>query len=343
MKRYNHLIPQIIEIDNLYLAYWKARKGKEGKAEVRRFSQSLNKNILMLQEMIKCGKNEHFEYNRFTIYDPKEREICAAPFMQRVLHHALMNVCGDLFDKRQIHDSYACRKGKGTYAAIDRAMNLHRKYDWCIKMDIRKYFDSIDHLVLKSQLASMFKERELLMLFYDIIDSYSTSQGKGLPIGNLTSQYFANQYLCRLDHYAQETLKVKGLVRYMDDVLIYGNDKSLLMKQAKEIRSYLEEHLYLQLKVLDIRKTTQTTPFLGYRLKRNMLLLGKRSKRRYKEKMMDFVEKFESNVWTEDDYRRHLSPVIAFVMKAQCLVFRKTIMEKVKCKRNFLKRAALTA
>ncbi len=343
MKRYNNLIPLIADMDNLYLAYWKARRGKEAKAEVQRFAESLNHNLTRLQMMIKNGKNEAFEYNRFTIYDPKEREICAAPFMQRVLHHALMNVCGNLLDKRQLHDSYACRKGKGTYAAIERAMNLHRKYEWCAKMDIRKYFDSIDHLILKRQLASIFKERELLMLFYDIIDSYNTVQGKGLPIGNLTSQYFANQYLCLLDHYAKEVLKVEGLVRYMDDILIYGNDKVTLMKQAKEIRAYLEERLSLKLKVLDLRKTTQTTPFLGYRLKRSILLLGERSKRRYAKKIVAYTYKYESGTWSEDDYRRHLCPMIAFALKAQCLTFRKLIMKKIENKRNCSEREVLTA
>lgn len=343
MKRYNHLIPKIIDKDNLYSAYWKARKGKEAKKEVRRFAKSLDYNLARLQNLISVGKNENFEYNRFTIYDPKEREICAAPFMQRVLHHALMNVCGDLMDKRQIYDSYACRTGKGTYSAIDRAMSMHRKYEWCVKMDIRKYFDSIDHAVLKRQLAAIFKEQELLMLFFDIIDSYETLPGKGLPIGNLTSQYFANQYLCHLDHYAKENLKVKAVVRYMDDVLIYGNDKRELLEQAKEIRSYLETRLFLKLKVLDIRKTTQTMPFLGYRLKRDVLLLGKRSKRRYAEKMVAYADKYERCVWNEEDYRRHLCPMIAFAIKAQCLMFRKNVIKMVERKRNFLNREVLTA
>lgn len=343
MKRYNNLLANIMDLDNLYVAYTKARKGKEAKAEVITFAENLHDNISKLQGMIAAGRNEEFEYRRFIIHDPKEREICAAPFSQRVLHHALMNVCGYYLDKRQVFDSYACRTGKGTYAALDRAMNMHRKFNWCVKMDIRKFFDSIDHIVLKRLLASVFKEEELITLFFDIIDSYETAPQKGLPIGNLTSQYFANHYLCTFDHYAKETLKVKGMVRYMDDVLIYGDDKNTLLCQAKQLRDYLNKYLCLNLKVMDVRKTTQTMPFLGYRLKRNVMLLGERSKRRYIERNIQYAANYDKGIWTEDEYRKHLCPMIAFAMKARCLTFRKNVLKKTEKKRNVFVREVLTA
>lgn len=147
MKRHCNLFPKIIEKDNLYTAYWYARKGKEAKHEVMKYSRHIEQNIQLLQKQLIEGNVEVGNYRYFKIFDPKERQICAAPFPQRVLHHAIMNVCGPVFDKHQILDSYASQIGKGTYAALQRAHFFHRKYPWCIKLDVRKYFDNIHHKV----------------------------------------------------------------------------------------------------------------------------------------------------------------------------------------------------
>ncbi len=316
MKRYNNLLAQIADTDNLYLAYWRARKGKEAKHEVQRYSSSLMANIAELQKQIVSGVVPEAVYRRFLIYDPKERLICAAPFPQRVLHHALMNVCGPLLDKRQIFDSYACRLGKGTYAALERAHGFYKQYDWCVKMDIRKYFDSVNHLILKQQLFGIFKEEKLLQILYAVIDGYEATNGCGLPIGNLTSQYFANQYLSGLDHYAKETLRIAGYVRYMDDILIFGNDRTLLAQQAQGMRKYLESRLCLQLKVLDLKSTTRSTQFLGYRLRRGALLLSRRSMQRYTQKLRLYHSKFNVGIFSESDLHRHLVPLVGFVARA---------------------------
>ena len=145
----------------------------------------------------------------FKVYDPKERQICAPPFREQVLHHAMMNICGCFFERFQINHSYACRKGKGTIAAINATKKYTKKYDWYLKLDVSKFFDSIHHGVLKQQLLRLFKEKEVLDIFGKIIDSYTTSPERGVPIGNLTSQYFANHYLAALDHFVKENCNVR--------------------------------------------------------------------------------------------------------------------------------------
>jgi RNA-directed DNA polymerase len=148
-----------------------------------------------LQRQILSGNVQTGNYRYFTIYDPKQRLICEAPFRQRVLHHALMNICHPFFEKVQIFGSYASRQGKGTYAALERAWYFNKRHLWFLKLDFRKYFDSLDHEILKNQLHRLFKDSDLLQIFERIIDSYCVEQNKGVPIGNLTSQYFANHYL----------------------------------------------------------------------------------------------------------------------------------------------------
>ena len=165
-------------------------------------------------------------YSYFTIKDPKERIICAASFPERIIHHAVMNICEPYFERFQIFHSYACRKGKGQHAALLSAFHYAKSSPFFLKMDVRKYFDSIDHEILFNRLTRLFKDHRLLDLLSRIIDSYHTAPGKGVPIGNLTSQYFANHYLASFDHYVKETLGVKRYIRYMDDMLFFSSSPS---------------------------------------------------------------------------------------------------------------------
>ncbi|MEO1413408.1 MAG: reverse transcriptase, partial [Bacteroidota bacterium] len=195
MKRVNHLLEKMTCPDNLRLAFWKAKKGKATSQQVLRYRQRLDTNLRELRHQILLGEVNVGEYFYFKIYDPKEREICASAFSEQVLHHALMNVCHPYFDRVHIFDSYASRPGKGVHLAVKRAAKYTRQWPWYLKMDIRQFFASIDHSILKGQLARLFKEHKLLGIFDQIIDSYHRLGTKGLPIGNLSSQYFANHYL----------------------------------------------------------------------------------------------------------------------------------------------------
>lgn len=327
MRTWGHLFERVVSHDNLALAVWRAQRGKANKQEVRDFCADVERGIAEVRHMLLTGDMSRHPYRYFRIHDPKERLICAAPFTLRVMHHALMNVCGPPMDSKQIANSFACRKGKGQYAALARAGAYHRRNEWCLKLDVRKYFDSVSHAVLRRMLRTLFREPPLLRLFDRIIGSYQAGEGRGLPIGNLTSQYLANHYLCAADHYAQETLRARGYVRYMDDMLLWGDDRAELLAQGKALRETLSDRLGLTLKVFQLRRTEQTTEFLGYRLASDRLLLSQRSMRRYRMKMQECMAAYGRGEWSEAELLMHLEPLSAFVRKSDDMDFRRRVAD----------------
>lgn len=329
MKRASNLIPLIADPDNLRFAFWKSRKGKEGKAEVRAYRKDLDLNLLRLREQILGANVEVGQYNYFTIYDPKERVICAASFPERVLHHALMNVCHKVFEDFQIFDSYATRVGKGTYAALNRAEKFQKTHPWFLKLDVRKYFDSIDQKILLELLERRFKDPILLSIFEQIIKSYQTEAGKGVPIGNLTSQYFANFYLAFADRYVKEELKIKAYVRYMDDMVLWHLDKEQLVEAGKQLKAFLKEKLKLDLKIMQLNKSAKGLTFVGYRLFPHITKLSPRSKKRFKQKLKAYFHYLDTGEWSQHDLQRHVLPLLAFTEHASVLNFRKTVLKNI--------------
>ena len=188
-----------------------------------------------------------------------------------------MNVCHPYFDRVHIFDSYASRPGKGVHLAVKRAAKYTRQWPWYLKMDIRQFFASIDHSILKGQLARLFKEHKLLGIFDQIIDSYHRLGTKGLPIGNLSSQYFANHYLTTLDHHIKEVWKAKAYVRYMDDLVIWSGDKATLKRLNASIEEYVQTRLALELKPSILNRSHRGLTFCGYRLIPYRVGLSKRS------------------------------------------------------------------
>lgn len=329
MKRANYLIPQIADIDNLRYAFWKARKGKDGKQEVEVFRKNLDANLLILRKQILTENVVVGDYSYFKIYDPKERVISAAAFPERVLQHAIMNVCDKVFEDFQIFDSYATRRGKGTYAALNRAEYFQDKHRWFLKLDIRKYFDNIDHGVLIALLVKRFKEPVLWGILTQIIESYQVDKGKGVPIGNLTSQYFANFYLAFTDRYIKQELGIKAYVRYMDDMVLWSNDKQKLKDAAGLIETFLIDTLLLKLKIKLLNRTSHGLSFVGYRIFKGITKLNNRSKNRFKRKIKTYFYKLETEEWSEEDFQRHLLPLIAFTKHACAKGFRQNVLEKI--------------
>lgn len=325
MKRIGNLMDRILEMDNLYLAYYKASKGKYTN-EALLYSKNIISNLKNLQQQISSGNISVGKYHYFTIVDPKQRQICAASFDERVLHHALMNICHPYFDHRLIFDTYATRPDKGIYAALEKGKKAAARYSFVGKLDYRKYFDSISHDILKIKLRKLFKDKLLLSIFDQIIDSYSTTSNCGIPIGNLTSQYFANFYLSELDHFIKERLQIPIYLRYMDDMLLFENDKKLLQKNIQIIDQMSLENLKLTLKLPIIDKTIRGISFLGYTLKPNKVLLNGRSKRRFKNKLHKYTKLLNTNKWNESEYQNHILPLLAFVKYAYTKRYRKNII-----------------
>ena len=330
MNRTGNLIKQIYDIDNLYLAYHKASRSKHNKKAVIDYERNLEINIHILRQQLQTGEVLVGNYHYFTIHDPKKRTICAASFQERVLHHALMNICHPYFDRYLIADSYATRIGKGIYAAIDKARPAMCRYQYVCKLDVRKYFDSISHAVLKQQLLRLFKDTYLLKLFDKIINSYTTQAGYGIPIGNLTSQYFANHYLSAFDHYAKEQLQIPVYIRYMDDILLFGNDKKTMKIVVEKLISKAFIELKLTFKPYTICKCKYGISFLGYQLFPYKILLNSHSKKRFCKKMTQYDECLDSRQWSESDYRDHVVPLLAFANHAYIKqFFKKQIYLKI--------------
>ncbi len=331
VRRVGALFEQIADPDNLRLAYLKARRGKMGKAEVKEYSVRLDENLeklgkgLLGQAELSLG-----DYHYFMVFDPKPRMICAASFNERVLHHAVMNHCEPVFERFANFDSYACRKGKGGHKALLRTQFYCRKFPWYLKLDIRKYFDSIVHRVLQKKLERLFRERRLLSLFADILATYETRPGLGLPIGNLISQHLANFYLGFLDHWLKNELKVKGYVRYMDDFILFAESRSLLRECLEKIENFLDFELGLEIKKnIQLNRTVCGIPFLGYRVFAGKLRLKPAAKKRFMEKFRLYEKMYQSGCWSENELQSHIEALFAFVLKAQSEGLRKKVLVAV--------------
>jgi len=328
MKRSGKLYRRIIEWDNLLCAFYNAARGKRLKPDVVLYEKNLYENLKNLQAHL-VGKTLSLgNYRFFKIYDPKERLICAAPFNERVVHHAIINIAGPVFERLQIYDSYACRKGKGTNAALVRALHFIKRYRYFLKLDMKKYFDSIPHQKLASLLVGKFKDKALLQLFDQLLASYAVTEGRGLPIGNLTSQYFANFYLGAFDHYAKERMKVKGYVRYMDDVLLFADTMEEIKALLHTAKRFLEDELLLTLKEETIGKTASGVPFLGFLLKPKGIYLSQKKKKRLKKRIKHYRYKLESGAWSEEEYALHITPVFAHVAVSRCRHYCNRVLQR---------------
>lgn len=289
MKRQANLLEPILALDNLILAFRKASHGKRHRPAVARFEFHLESELIALQDDIRQRRYRPGAFFAFRVHDPKPRDIHAAPFRDRVLHHAICQIIEPALERRAIFDSYACRPGKGTHAAIQRAQQFARRHRYFAKADVRRFFPSIHHAVLKALLARVFKDRALLDLLGCIIDHAPSgaAPGRGLPIGNLTSQHFANLYLGELDHHLKDRLAVPGYLRYMDDMLLFADDKPTLHRQLAALRAFLDEPLRLQLKesATVVAPVSEGIPFLGLRIFPRLLRLQRRTLNRCRRRL----------------------------------------------------------
>jgi retron-type reverse transcriptase len=326
MKRADHLIERIADGDNLRLAFWKASKGKRARADVLAFRDDLDGHLCRLRAALLEGSHAWGPYHSFCVCDPKERTIYAPPLRDQVAQHAIMNVCGERFERFQIHDSYASRKGKGLDAAIARSRQFARHGDWYLKLDVRKYFDSVDHATLQGLLRRQFKDVAVLSLFGGIIASYTATPGRGLPLGNLTSQFFANHYLGVFDHFVKQTLGCRRYVRYMDDFVIWSNDRAALKRIAENCGNYLQTKLKLTMKAPCLNACGLGMTFLGYRIFPGQIRLSRRSRDRFRRRLRQFDDYHRRGIWSDAEAARHVEPLLAFVRRADSRAFLERVM-----------------
>ncbi len=300
MKSYKHLFERISGFENLLLAAKRARKGKQFQANVARFEIRLEENLLLLQDALRTKTYRPGRYRAFFIHEPKKRMISAAPYVDRVVHHGLMNITAPLFERSFIYDSYANRVGKGTHAAIERYQQYALQYPYVLKCDLQKFFPSIDHEILRAILHRKIACSDTRWLIDLIIDNSNPQEPqevyfpgddlfspltrrRGLPIGNLTSQWWGNIYLNGLDHFVKETLRVPGYIRYVDDFVLFGAKPAELTHWREAMTAYLTDlRMLLHPHKTQIYRVKNGVPFLGYRVFPYHRTLLKPAVRRYR-------------------------------------------------------------
>lgn len=284
MRRHNNLFTKIVEIDNLTLAYKKARKGKTKKSFVIRFDKHAEDRIKGIRDMLINDTFKTSPYHTKWVYEPKKRLIYVLPFSpDRIVQHAIMNIAEPIWDKLLISDSYACRVGKGMHKGSKRCMEFVRKYKYCLKCDISKFYPSINHDTLFNIIQRKIKCPRTLELFKEII--YSIPGGNNVPIGNYTSQWFGNLYLNELDQHLKHVWKVKPYIRYCDDFVSFSDSKGFLNELAVAIKEFCQDKLQLTLSKCDLFPVTQGVDFLGYRHFPKYLLLRKSTAKRVRKRI----------------------------------------------------------
>ena len=269
-----HKYEDIISVENLLDAWKEFLNGKKSRADVQEFQRHLMSNIFLLHRELKAKVYKHSAYEAFNISDPKPRSIHKAKVRDRLLHHAIYRILYPFFDKKFISDSFSCRVGKGIHKALERFNTFSRKVSknhsrtrWVLKCDIRKFFASIDQKILLDILNKHISDTDLLWLLQNIIESFSSTQkGKGLPLGNLTSQLLVNIYMNEFDQYVKHRLKVKYYIRYADDFVILSENRVWLEDILVEMQTFLSNQLKLDLhpnKVF-IKTIASGVDFLGW-------------------------------------------------------------------------------
>jgi RNA-directed DNA polymerase len=286
MKTYKNLYPHVCYFTNLYRAYRAAARGKRGRPDVAAFEFNLESNLLRLERELLGHTYRPGAYRHFTILTPKRRKVSAAPFRDRVVHHALVRVIEPIFERRFIHDSYACRLGKGAHAALDRCQAFARRRPYVLQCDVEQFFPAVDHAILRRILARLLADEDVFWLIDRILESgagvladqyemvyfpgddlWASLRPRNLPIGNLTSQFWANCMLNELDQFVKRELRCRHYIRYCDDILLFHEDKRTLHRWRVDIGEFLA-HLRLTLHEREARVYPVTTgiPFLGFRV-----------------------------------------------------------------------------
>jgi len=296
MKAEDLKYSDIITIEKLFQAWDEFKREKRGKKEVQRFERTLEDNIFDLFGDLKKKTYRHGTYQDFYVADPKKRHIHKSNIRDRILHHLLYTYLYGLFDKYFIYDSYSCRKEKGTHKSVQRLATLSRivsrNYSvecWALKCDIKKFFASVDHGILKKLIARKVKDENIQRLINNVIDSFSSElgYGKGIPLGNLTSQIFSNIYLNELDQFVKHSLKIKYYVRYADDFLILNKSTRLHKEYLNAIEDFLADNLKLEMHPRKIftRKLQWGIDFCGYIVLPHYILPRTKTKKRILKKI----------------------------------------------------------
>ncbi|MBU2590002.1 MAG: hypothetical protein KKB39_04540 [Nanoarchaeota archaeon] len=332
-----NLYLKLCSYENLLSAFKKARKKKTKKDYVRDFEKNLKENLLQLKYELLFHAYKPKPLNTFILRDPKTRKISKSEFIDRVVHHALYNIIEPIFERRFIYDSYANRKTKGTLKAIKRFNYFKRKVSknnkincFVLKADIKHYFETINHKILLSIIKKRINDEKIIWLIKMILNNYKKE--KGMPLGNLTSQFFANVYLNELDQFVKHKLRIKHYVRYVDDFVIFCDSRELLLQYQQKIIQFLKRELKLEIhpfksKIVDYKRGID---FLGLRIFPYHMLLKKKNLRKFRNKLDKLEIRFFQNKISYDKIYDFLEGWTAYSKTANSYKLRIKILKKVK-------------
>ncbi|MDD4878609.1 MAG: reverse transcriptase domain-containing protein [Candidatus Nanoarchaeia archaeon] len=335
MKTYNNLYFHLCSYENLFSAYQKARKHKTRKKYVVEFENDLTNNLLQLRADLLFYSYRPEPLKAFIIREPKTRKISKSAFRDRVVHHALCSIIEPIFENSFIYDSYANRKGKGVLKAISRFEYFKRKVSrnltplktgdgikgFVLKADIKKFFDSVSHEILMKIISRKITDEKVLWLIKIILQNHCPQQrGKGMPLGNLTSQFFANVYLNELDYFIKQNLKVKYYIRYVDDFVILHKSKEILEYYKKELSIFLENVLSISLHPdkSSVFPLYRGVNFLGLKVFPHHNLIQKKNIRKFRNKLEMLCSFYDKREISYDEVYNSLEGWNAYTKNANC-------------------------
>ncbi|MDP2631159.1 MAG: reverse transcriptase/maturase family protein [Candidatus Uhrbacteria bacterium] len=308
---------KITSLENLFLAWEKFKKGKIEKRDVCEFAMRVEDNIFALHDELVGDKYRHSSYENFFVHDPKRRHISKASVKDRVVHQAVAQVIEPIFERLFIFDSYSSRVGKGTHMAVKRLQKFLRKASknghvqvYALKCDVKKFFDSIRHDVILRLIGNVVRDEQSMSLIRKIVASYAIDDEnlRGLPLGNVTSQLFANVYLDSLDHFVKEHLRMRWYLRFCDDFLIIHSDRALLEVVLPRIEEFLsrERTLALHPDKVTIRKFSQGIDFVGQVLRPRTHTLRIKTKRRIVRRARFQIQEYKNGRICDEEFRQSL-------------------------------------
>lgn len=343
MKIYSRLINKVCDPELLFLAWDEFKRGKSKKVDVINFEHNLEQNIFELFRDLSNKTYKHRPYDGFYVYDPKRRHIHKASVRDRVLHHAIFNVINSIYEPTFIATSFSCRVGKGTHKGVNALDSMIRKVSlnytrpcFALKCDVRKFFDSVDQKILISILKRKIRDKDFLWLLEEIIGSFSSGQSdlfnqKGLPIGNLTSQIFANIYMNEFDQFIKNELKARYYVRYTDDFVILSHNEVELKPILAKIETFLKDRLQLSIhpEKISISRYSQGVDFLGYVIFPHFKLLRSRTKRRIVRKLKIKISECREGRITEEQLNQSVQSFLGVLSHANSDKFKKNLLNHV--------------
>jgi RNA-directed DNA polymerase len=327
MKRIGGLFDELCDLGNLARAYHAAARGGRAPAEWSPVGGDPMAMLSRLSASLRAERLAFGPYVNFAVRDTKARDIAAPPFEQRVVHHAMMQVCGPVLERGATDRSFACRAGRGQHAALDWAKRCTQKEHWYLKVDIRRYYDSIPHAWLRTLLRRRFREERVLHLFDRLLDSWEATPGRGLPIGALTSQYLANFALDPLDHWLLDHHRQRLYVRYMDDLVCWGTRERMLELRAK-IADWLA---MVEMEIKhggEIQPCTRGLPYLGFVLYPDRVRLGRQGRRRLNRKCASVERNVRAGRYSEEEAAQRLQSMWAHAAFGDDLAWRRSVLHR---------------